>query len=593
MRFSVLGPLAAEADDGRPLLLRRPSQRSTLAVLLLHAARPPTRGLLIEALWGDRPPGDAETALRVRMRDVRRALAGHDRLVTHQSGYQIRIEPGELDADDFRALAAHGRLALDQGNPEDAARLLEQGCHLWREPALADVPDTPAMRPIATELEDLRRDTRELLLDARLALGQHREVLPQIRAMIADDPGCEHSHVQLMLALYRCGQKAAALQAYSRLRDLTARELGQDPGPEARMMLDQILADSPALLFRPQVPAMSTDPRPAWAPVCQLPAPPPDFTGRLAAMDALARELSVGEHSVTVITGPPGAGKTALAVKAAHVASGAFPDGQLFTSLGGTAQPRKPLEVLGELLRSLGVPSARVPASLAECAALYRSALAGREVLVLADDAASAAQVRPLLPGSEASAVLVTSNSRLLDVEGARRVCIGGLSTAEAVTLLGKIAGPGRVETEPDAAAAIAGACAGLPLALRIAGARLAASPALRLAELAGAVSDSQALLHELVVGDLSVSRRLDRAWQTLSPASREALHTLARGGQRDFPNSLLLAAASGAQAVAQALADAGLVIENPETGDYRLAPLADCHAVAQRVPSVGRKSRD
>jgi DNA-binding SARP family transcriptional activator len=586
MRFRVLGPLTAEADDGTPLLLRRPSQRSTLAVLLLHAGRPPTRGLLIEALWGDRPPGDAETALRVRMRDVRRALAGHDRLVTHQYGYQIRIGPGELDADDFRTLAGHGRLALDQGNPEDAARLLGQACSLWRDPALADVPDTPAMRPVATELEDLRRDTGELLLDARLALGQHREVLPKIRALISEDPVCEHLHVQLMLALYRCGQKAAALQAYGRLRDLTARELGQDPGPEARMMLDQILADSPVLQFRARVLAISTDPRPAWAPVCQLPAPPPDFTGRLAAIEALARELSVGEHSVTVISGPPGVGKTALAVKAAHLTSGAFPDGQLFTGLGGAAQPRDSLEVLGELLRSLGVPAARVPVSLAERAALYRSALAGRQVLVLADDAASAAQVRPLLPGTAASAVLVTSNSRLLDVEGASRVCIGGLSTEEAVTLLGNIAGPGRVETEPDAAAAIARACAGLPLALRIAGARLAASPALRLAELAGAVSDSRALLHELVVGDLSVSRRLDTAWQTLSPASRAALRTLAREGQRDFPNSLLLAAASGARAVAQALADAGLVIESPETGHYRLAPLADCHAVAQPVPS-------
>ena len=310
-------------------------------------------------------------------------------------------------------------------------------------------------------------------------------------------------------------------------------------------------------------------------------------------MDALARELSICEHSITVITGPPGAGKTALAVKAAQLARGAFPDGQLFNGLGGTAQPREPIEVLGELLRSLGVLSARVPASLAERAALYRSVLAGREVLVLADDATSAAQVRPLLPGTAASAVLVTSNSRLADVEGARRVCIGGLSTTEAVALLGKIAGPGRVETEPDAAAAIASACAGLPLALRIAGARLAASPALRLAELAGAVSDSQALLHELVVGDLSVRRRLDMAWQTLSPASRAALRTLAREGQRDFPNSLLLAAATGAQAVAQALADAGLVIENPETGDYRLAPLADCHAVAQPAPSAGRKPRD
>ncbi len=586
MRFSVLGPLSAEADDGTPLVLRRPSQRSTLAVLLLHVGQPPTRGLLIEALWGDRPPGDAETALRVRMRDVRRALAGHDRLVTHQSGYQVRVGPGELDADNFRVLAGHGRAALDHGSPENAARLLDQAGSLWREPALADLPDTQVMQPIAAELEGLRRDTSELLLDARLALGQHREILPRIRSLIAADPFCEHPHVQLMLALYRCGQKAAALSAYGRLRDLTARELGQDPGPEAKMMLDQILADSPALLFRPQVLVARGDPRPGWAPVSQLPAPPPDFTGRLTAIEAIARGTLSGEHSVTVITGPPGAGKTALALRAAHLARTTFPDGQLFASLGGPAQPREPAELLAELLRALGVPAERVPASSAERAALYRSALAGRKVLLLADDAASAAQVRPLLPGAAASAVLVTSSSRLADLEGAGRVAISGLSSEEALTLLGKIAGPGRVETEPEAAAAIARACAGLPLALRIAGARLAASPGLKLAELAGAISDSRALLRELVVGDLSVSRRLDMAWQTLDPASRQALRTLARLGQPDFPNSLLLAAASGVRAVTEALADTGLVVENPDTGHYQLAPLAACHAVAQPAPS-------
>ena len=585
MRFSVLGPVKAAADDGTPLSLNRPSHRTTLAVLLLHAGQPPTRSLLIDALWGERPPADPETALRVRMRDLRRALAGHDRLVTHQSGYQIRVGPGELDADNFRILAGHGRAALDDGSPDDAARLLEQAAGLWQDPALTDVPDTAPMRPIVAELESLRLDTRELLVDARLAVGQHREILPQIRALIAEDPLCEHLHVQLMLALYRCGQKAAALQAYGRLRDLTARELGQDPGPEARMMLDQILAESPALRFRTRPLATSTDPRPAWAPVCQLPAPPPDFTGRLSAIGAIARDMEPGELSVTVVTGPPGAGKTALAVKAAHLARNSFPDGQLYAALGGPAQPRPAAEVLGELLRALGVPAARVPDNGTERAALYRSVLAGRKVLLLADDAAAAAQVRPLLPGTAASAVLVTSNSPLPDLEGAGRIRIGGLSDEEALTLLSKIAGPGRVETEPEAAAAIASACAGLPLALRIAGARLAASPALKLSELANAVSDSRLLLRELVIGDLSVSGRLDQAWQALSPASRQALRMLARQGRRDFPNSLLLAAASGAVAVAQALTDAGIVIESPETGAFRLAPLADCHAAAQPDP--------
>ena len=264
MRFSVLGPLLAEADDGTPLVLARPSQRSTLAVLLLHAAQPPTRTLLIDALWGENPPADAETALRVRMRDVRRALGnGHDRLLTHNSGYQIIVMPAELDATVFRSLAAGGRSALDNGDVAHAARMLEQAHSLWREPVLADLPDTPIMRTVATGLLEHRRDAREWLIDARLALGQHHEVLAQARELIAADPLPEHPHVQLMLALYRCGQKSAALAAYTRLRDQTAREFGQDPGPEAQALLGQILADSPDLMFRSSLLAATPSARPA------------------------------------------------------------------------------------------------------------------------------------------------------------------------------------------------------------------------------------------------------------------------------------------------------------------------------------------
>ena len=173
MRFSILGPLLAESDDGTPLVIARPSQRGTLEVLLLHAGQPPTRTLLIDALWGDSPPRDAETALRVRMRDLRRALAGHDRLITHGSGYQVIVRPGELDVTSFRDLAAHGRAALDSGSVEDAARLLEQACKLWRDPPLVDLPDTPLLRLTAYALLEQRRDVQEWLLDARLALGQH------------------------------------------------------------------------------------------------------------------------------------------------------------------------------------------------------------------------------------------------------------------------------------------------------------------------------------------------------------------------------------------------------------------------------------
>ena len=247
MRFSVLGPLLAAADDGSPVALPRPSQRSTLAVLALHAAQPPTRALLIDALWGDEPPTDADTALRVRMSDLRRALGDCGRLVTHQSGYQLVLKPGELDAAMFGNLASHGRVALDSGHPGEAARLLSQASALWRDPPLADLPGTPLMGLTCAALIQQRRDVQEWLIDARLALGEHHRALAEIRACIAADPLAEHPHVQLMLALYRGGQKAAALAAYTRLRDLTVREFGQDPGPEARALLEQMLADCPDL----------------------------------------------------------------------------------------------------------------------------------------------------------------------------------------------------------------------------------------------------------------------------------------------------------------------------------------------------------
>lgn len=489
MRFSILGPLLARADDGSPLGLARPSQRSTLAVLLLRASRPPTRTFLIDALWGDEPPAEADTALRVRMRDLRRALGDSGRLVTHRSGYQMVINPGELDSVTFCDLASGGRAALDSDRPENAARLLSQASALWRDPPLADLPDTPVMRLTRTALLEQRRDVQEWLIDARLALGQHHESLAQIRACIAADPLAEHPHVQLMLALYRAGQKSAALAAYTRLRDLTVREFGQDPGPEARALLSQMLTDSPEL----RAPARTVTARgagTAWIPVSVLPAPPPDFTGRGAGVERLARSLSDADVPVTVIAGPPGIGKTALALSGAYRARGAFPDGQLYVALGGRGQPRPAGDIVGELLRLLGVPTSSIPPDVAGQVSLYRSVLADRRVLILADDAASAAQVRPLLLTTAGAAVLVTGNSSLAGLDGAHTMHLAGLSADEAVALLGKIVGERRVAAEPAAAAAIAGACAGSPLALRYVGARLVANPDQRLRDLARMAPD-------------------------------------------------------------------------------------------------------
>jgi hypothetical protein len=294
--------------------------------------------------------------------------------------------------------------------------------------------------------------------------------------------------------------------------------------------------------------------------------------------------MSATSMAVTVISGPPGAGKTALAIRAAHLGRSVFPDGQLYVSLGGTGLPIEPSDVLGELVRSLGVLPARVPDGLNERAALYRSLLAGRRVLVVADDAAAAAQVRPLLPGSPGSAMLVTSTRRLADLECARQVGVSALTQAEASAMLGRIVGEGRIESEPQAAAAITAACAGLPLAVRIAGSRLAAGSAVGIADLAHLLSGSD-MLAELVVGDLSVTARLDIAWRPLDVPCRRALRALAQTGRCDLDEETVLSAASGSRAVLQTLADECLIEHDSAGRVYRLAPLLGCYVAAKQSP--------
>jgi DNA-binding SARP family transcriptional activator len=247
VRFGLLGPLSAENDRGEPIRLARPADRATLAALLLQARTPATSSALAEAIWGEHPPAGAEVALRVRISELRRVLADDRRIQTHPAGYRIAVAPGELDADVFRACLTRARSALDAADYAAATESLRQARALWRDPPLADVPDTGPLRGAVARLLQQRRDALEWQIDAGLALGQHRPLIAEIRGILESEPLAEHAHVQLMLALYRSGHKAAALDAYTRLRQLTAQEFGQDPGPEAQQLLRRILGNDPAL----------------------------------------------------------------------------------------------------------------------------------------------------------------------------------------------------------------------------------------------------------------------------------------------------------------------------------------------------------
>jgi DNA-binding SARP family transcriptional activator len=617
MRFKILGPLEIEDDQARPVPVTRRMHRATLSLLLLNASQPCAVPALVSALWGDSPPLSPDVSLRSCVYGIRKLLPDSQRLRTHPSGYLIHVHPGELDLHSFRDLVADGRDALDSGKPLEAATALAMALDLWRDPPACDLPDVRAKH----KLLDQRKEAQDALLDARLALGRHRQVLAELRGIVASDPLREHAWAQLMTALYRCGARAEALAAYSRLRLTLVSAYGIEPGPELQDLHKKVLGDDPALMLaagagtqlarRPSqaaaartgeiesvrrsttelMPAPSTGLAPTVArPACQLPASVADFTGRQQELaDLLARVPAEG-MAVTVLTGMPGVGKTELAVHAAHLRASAFPDGQLCAWLHDSGSPRDPQIVLGELLRGLGVPPGHIPVSSFEREAMYRSALAGRRVLVLIDGASSAAQVRPLLPGTTGCAVLVTSRSRLADVDGAKIIELGGMLPMDTVSLLSQISGREMMGANAESALAIATMCGYLPLAIRIAGARLADDPDLTVTGLAELLWDDNQRLDELSVGDQSVRARFADAARGLSGTARAVLALLAAAGPRDAPGWLvasMLFEDPGANLVAPALANVGLlhrVHGVPTTGGskgpaYRMHPLVRAYA--------------
>jgi DNA-binding SARP family transcriptional activator len=588
VRFNILGPLDVRDDHDGPVTFSRRLHRATLSMLLLNAGQPCSVPSLVTALWGDSPPLSPEVSLRSCVYGVRKVLPDGQRVLTHPSGYLVKVGSGELDLHRFRELIGEGRDAIDEGNPVGAATLLTSALQLWREPALVDLPDLPDK----DKLFDLHTEAQDTLMDARLALGRHRQVLAELRSTVTASPLREHAWAQLMTALYRCGARAEALASFSKIRMNLVTTHGIEPGPELQDLHRRILADDPGLVHRPAAGPPRARAHAGAAlgtPACQLPASVADFTGRLGELTELLSRLPGDGMAVTVLSGMPGAGKTELAVHAAHLAKPAFPDGQLCAWLDDSGLARDPQVVLGELLRGVGVPQSDIPASRFEREAMYRSVLAGRRVLILIDGATSARQVRPLLPNTAGSAALITSRSRLADVDGARIVDVDGLLPADSVTLLGKISARAMVGGSAAAAMEIATACGHLPLAIRIAGARLAADPDLSVSALAALLANENRRLDELMLGDQSVRARLATATQPLTGTARTVLALLAAAGPRDTPGWVIASLIDHPQAssAAPALAEAGLLHRVHGTGAgasehgpaYRMHPLVRDYA--------------
>ncbi|MFV0129370.1 BTAD domain-containing putative transcriptional regulator [Streptomyces sp. HMX112] len=581
LRFGVLGPVRAWLG-GDPLPSGSPQQRALLAALLLRDGRTATAAELIDAIWGDEPPSQALAAVRTYASRLRKVLP-QGVLVSESGGYAIRGRPEALDLSVAQELAAAAEKARAAGDRAQARALLGRSLGLWDGESLASVPG-PYAEAQRVRLEEWRLQLVETRLDLDLEVGCHAGAVSELTALTAAHPLRERLRELLMLALYRSGRQAEALAVYADTRRLLADELGVDPRPELSRLQERILR-ADAELARPVEEAA---PAPAVSRPAQLPATVADFTGRGPFVRELSDRLAGAEGSVMAVSalaGIGGVGKTTLAVHVAHAARPYFPDGQLYVDLQGAgARAAEPETVLGAFLRALGTPDSAIPDTLDERAALYRSTLAGRRVLLLLDNARDAAQVRPLLPGTEGCAALVTSRVRMVDLAGAHLVDLDVMSPEEALQLFTKIVGAERVSAEREAALDVVASCGFLPLAIRIAASRLASRRTWTVSVLAAKLADERRRLDELQAGDLAVKATFELGYGQLEPAQARAFRLL---GLADGPDISLAAAAAvldlpthEAEDLLESLVDTSL-LESAAPGRYRFHDLVRLYARA------------
>jgi DNA-binding SARP family transcriptional activator len=590
-QFRILGPVEVWTGEGWAKI-GAAKQRSVLATLLLRPGEPVSTDVLIDEVWPGKPPARAANLVSVYVHHLRKLIgdSGARVLVTRPPGYLVMAGPGELDAGRFAGLVAEGRRALAAGAPDRAVELLTEAAGLWRGRALADVAGTPRVAAEADRLEESRIEALELRAEASLACGRYAEVVPEVRRLLDGRPLQEKLWALYMRALYGDGRQAEALEVYEQARNRIADELGVDPGPELRQLYHQILNADGEQAILPVIPA---DPGPVPA---QLPADIPDFTGRSGQVERLHELLagaggedSPGAVRVVLVVGSGGLGKTALAVHAAHLLASQFPDGQMYANLLGATQPADPAEVLARFLRDLGMDGSRIPLGEEERAAHYRTRLAGKRVLILLDDARDAAQVTPLLPGSASCAVLITGRNWLPELAGSAVLDLDVLPAAEGQALFTRVVGEKRVAAEPDATDEVLAACVGLPLAIRIAGARLATRGSWSVRTLADRLADERRRLDELRVGNLAVAASFEVSFASLprprtaegaDPAAAFRLLGLWTGPWIRLPAaSALLGEPEGATADAlDILVDAHL-LESPGPDRYRFHDLLRVYA--------------
>ncbi|MEO3886350.1 AfsR/SARP family transcriptional regulator [Nonomuraea sp. B5E05] len=601
LQIRFLGPWEVTAD-GEPVKLAGLRRVGVLARLALSAGRTVPAERILADVWDQGTVTTAGKQLHIVVSKLRGLLAPYqdDEIITTvPGGYQLNLAREGVDAHLFTLMAGEARAARARGEIAAADELFRRALALWRGNPLEGMTGAWAQAACA-RLEEERLTALEDHIDLRLESGDHHGVVPVLTAHAEAYPLRERPRAQLMLAMYRASRPCEALEVYQETRRVMVGELGVEPGAALRRMQQAVLRRDPALdLASPARRATLT----RAALPNELPADTRAFTARATEIAWLRGTLTgavPGPPSVAAIHGAGGAGKSALAVHAAHGVAERFADGVLYVDLRAATAGRTPLtpyEALSRLLRSLGVDGAAVPSSLDEAAARYRSLTSTRELLVVLDDALDAGQVRRLIPAGPRCAVVVTSRQVMDSLDSTSRLDLSGLADADATALLARTVDPARVAAEPEAAQRIVRLCGGLPLALRISAARLAARPDRRLSSLAEQLADDTRRLDVLEHADLAIRTSIAAGLQHLrgEPDAGHVFHLLGLMGTGTHTAAATSAVIGWPEARAEAaltrLLDARL-LERAGSRRYRMPDLIRLYAreqAAHHTPELVR----